>query len=73
MAVMDGKAVMDDEQRLERSQKFFCVCNTQMLICVCACNLFVCDPIIKFCALAQKWVVSQSLVSEKRSDWLTPW
>jgi hypothetical protein len=34
---------------------------------------FVCGPRIKFCALAQTWVMTQSLVSEKRSDWLTPW
>jgi hypothetical protein len=46
---------------------------TQSLICVCACDSFVCGPRIKFCALAQTWVVTQSLVSEKRSDWLTPW
>ena len=58
---------------LERSQNQFCVCDTQTLICVCARDSFVCGPRIKFCALAQTWVVTQSLVSEKRSDWLTPW
>jgi len=45
--------------------------DKQKLICVCARNLFVCGPRIKFCALAQTWVVTQSLVSEKRSEWLT--
>ena len=58
---------------LEWSHNHFCVCDTQTLICVCACDSFVCGPRIKFCALAQMWVKTQSLVSEKRSDWLTPW
>jgi hypothetical protein len=36
------------------------------LVCVCACDyLFVCGPRIKFCALAQTWVVTQSLVSKR--------
>jgi hypothetical protein len=45
----------------------------QTLICVCASDSFVCGPRIKFCALAQMWVVTQSLVSDKWSEWLTPW
>ena len=42
-------------------------------MCVCVCDLFVFGPRIKFCALAQTWVVTHSLVSEKRIDWFTLW
>ena len=38
-------------------------------------NLFVFVCVIQFVRgnSAQKWLVTQFLVSEKRSDWLTPW
>ncbi len=42
-------------------------------MCVYVCDLFVFGPRIKFCALAQMVVVTQSLISEKRNDWFTPW
>ena len=51
----------------------WCLWYTNTYMCVCVCDLFVFGPRIKFCALAQTWVVTHSLVSEKRIDWFTLW